>query len=340
MKQFAHYFISALIVLGAFWASGTAIAAERSIYAGKTLRFVVPFNPGGGFDFLGRVLSRHMPNFIAGKPNFIVENRPGGGGIVGANYLYNVAKPDGLTFGLVLGSISISQLTNEPGIKVKMQNFKWVGAIDTGAVVLAIRKDLPINNLAELRAFKKPLYVASSSPGNITYDYPVILNHYGGLNFKMITSYRGTRSALSALMKREVDGRAGSLPTMLARYPKDLVKIFIGNDRARKVVPGIISDLGIVKSKEGQMLIWALTLPQQFSKGIVAPPKIPSDRLAALRSAWNQVITNKRFLDEAVKLKIAKPGEYVTSDKVERLVGELFAVPQATWDLLKKIRKK
>ena len=155
----------------------------------------------------------------------------------------------------------------------------------------------------------------------------------------MITSYRGTRPALTALTKGEVDGRVGSLPTVLARYPKALIRIIIGNDRAKTVVSGIISDLDIVKSKEGRELIKAISLPQEFSKGIVAPPKLSSDRLKILRGAWDHLIQDKGFLREAVKMKIAKPGDYVTSDRVEQLLNEVFSIPQSTWDLLIKVRK-
>src|SRR5256714_6897395 len=133
-----------------------AIAAAQANFAGKTVTIIVGYKPGGGYDATARMLARHLPNHLPGKPTVIVQNMPGGNSIIAANHIYNVAKPDGLTIGTFNRNLPIGQLTRVQGVKFDMLKFAWIGSAANEATILAIRNDLPYKNFEELRKAKEP----------------------------------------------------------------------------------------------------------------------------------------------------------------------------------------
>ena len=130
------------------------VAAAHPNFSGKTVTIVVGYKPGGGYDATARMLARHLPDHLPGKPTVIVQNMPGGNSIIGANHMYNVAKPDGLTIGTFNRNLPIAQLTKVQGVKYDMLKFAWIGSAANEATILAIRNDLPYKNFEELRKAK------------------------------------------------------------------------------------------------------------------------------------------------------------------------------------------
>ena len=119
--------VALLVVLTVFTArSGIS---QSNFYEGKTIRIIVGFSPGGGYDALARMLSRHMPKYIPGHPTILVENMTGAGSLLAANHIFRVAKPDGLTFGHFSGGFAYSQLMGQPGVEFDTQKFVFVGAV-------------------------------------------------------------------------------------------------------------------------------------------------------------------------------------------------------------------
>src|SRR5713101_2403163 len=106
---------------------GSALAFAQP-YSGKTVTIIVGYKPGGGYDATARLLARHLPKHIPGKPTVIVQNMPGGNSIIAANHLYNVARPDGLTIGTFNRNLPIAQLTRVQGVKYDMTRFAWIGS--------------------------------------------------------------------------------------------------------------------------------------------------------------------------------------------------------------------
>src|SRR5216684_1479706 len=164
-------------------------ATAQPNFAGKTVTVVVGYKPGGGYDATARLLARHLPDHLPGKPTVIVQNMPGGNSIIAANHLYNVAKPDGLTIGTFNRNLPIAQLTKVQGVKYDMTKFAWIGSAANEATILAIRADLPYKTFAELRKAKEPVVIGSTGPGANTYDFPLLLKDMVGLNFKIVSGY-------------------------------------------------------------------------------------------------------------------------------------------------------
>src|ERR687892_1994789 len=136
-------------VLAMLAALAVAPAVQAQYYAGKTVTIVVGYKTGGGYDATARLLARHLPKHLPGKPTVIVQNMPGANSIIAANHMYNVAKPDGLTIGTFNRNLPIAQLTKVEGVKFDITKFQWVGSAANESTILAIRTDLPYKTFDE-----------------------------------------------------------------------------------------------------------------------------------------------------------------------------------------------
>src|SRR5919204_1641538 len=155
--------IAALGALPAFYTSGAT--AQSNYYAGKTITIVVGYKTGGGYDSVARLLAHHMPKYIAGSPTIIVQNMPGANSMIAANHVYNVAKPDGLTIGTFNRNLPIAQMTKVDGVKFDMRKFVWIGSAASESTILAIRSDLGIKTLDELKKSGKQIVIGATGPG-------------------------------------------------------------------------------------------------------------------------------------------------------------------------------
>src|SRR5947208_11589491 len=199
-------------------------ATAQPNFAGKTVTIVVGYKPGGGYDATARMLARHLPNHLPGKPTLIVQNMPGGNSIIAANHMYNVAKPDGLTLGTFNRNLPIAQLTGVQGVKFDITKFAWIGSAANETTILAIRDDLPYKTFDELRKAKEPVVIGSTGPGANTYDFPLLLKDMLGVNFKIVSGYSSSADIMLAVERKEVDGRAGSYTSLRPFIERNLVR--------------------------------------------------------------------------------------------------------------------
>src|SRR5258708_16203077 len=225
--------IGALALLPPLFSS---LAAAQPSFAGKTVSLIVGYKPGGGYDTTARMLARHLPNHLPAKPTVIVQNMPGGNSIIAANHLYNVAKPDGLSFGTFNRNLPIAQLTGVQGVKFEMQKFAWIGSAANEATILAIRNDLPYKNFDELRKAKKQGAIGSTAPGAHTHNFPPLLQMLLGVNIKLVSGYSSSADIMLAIERKEVDGRAGSYTSIKPFIDRKLLRPIV---RAPAVEAGL-----------------------------------------------------------------------------------------------------
>ena len=126
--------------------SAAPLSAQESFYRGKTLRLVVGFSAGGGFDVYSRAISRHIGKHIAGNPAVVVENMTGAGSMVAANHLFRAAKADGLTIGNINGGLFVQQLLGWPGIEFDAAKFEHMGVPVKDKAVCAMTKASGVNS--------------------------------------------------------------------------------------------------------------------------------------------------------------------------------------------------
>jgi tripartite-type tricarboxylate transporter receptor subunit TctC len=214
--------VAAGILFALSLASGVGLA--QAPFAGKTVTVLVGNPPGGGYDRLARVVARHLGRHLPGNPTVVVQNMPGAAGIVAANHLYHVARPDGLTLGLFNQNMVFGQLLQVEGLRVDMRKWQWVGSVTRETDVFVIRADLPYRHILDLRRADPPLAVGATGPGSGSYDFPLVLKAFLKLNVRIVSGYPGRSDIMLAIERKELDGVAGSWSSLVSFVRRGLVR--------------------------------------------------------------------------------------------------------------------
>src|SRR5947209_16798991 len=206
-------------VFGFAQISSAADVTSPEFYKGKAIRLVVGNSSGGAQDDWARFVAQYLGKHIPGSPDIVVQNMPGAGTIIAANYIYNIAKPDGLTLGLINPAIYIDQLLGSKEVKFDWPKFSWIGSPERIDQVLFIRTDIPYKTLDDMRKAKEPPRCAAQAITTPSYQFPKLLEEGIGLKFHMVLGYGGGGEMNLAIEKGEVHCRAGTVSAYVGREP-------------------------------------------------------------------------------------------------------------------------
>ena len=165
--------------------SAHRVSAEE-FFQGKTIRFIVGFAAGGGFDTYSRMIARHIGKHIPGNPNTVVENMTGAGSLVAANYLYRKAEPDGLTIGNFIGPLVLQDALGNKAAQFDGRKFGWLGVPTPDSGVCVLTKASGISSVEEWFQSKRPVKLGGTAPGSTTDDVPKLIKEAIGLPIGMI----------------------------------------------------------------------------------------------------------------------------------------------------------
>ena len=217
MKRTKIMLSAAALIVAASFAGAPTSAAE--FYRGKTIRILVGYSPGGGYDLYARTLGRHMGKFIAGNPNIIVQNMTGAGSLRAANYIYNRAPKDGTVFGTFARTLPLLALTGKgKNVRYDPVKFTWIGTTSSyadDAYLFSVHKATGITSIRELMG-KNPKQVTfgSTNYGSTGFDIPLVLKDTLGINIKLVHGYPGGTAINLAITRREMDGRTQGLSSL------------------------------------------------------------------------------------------------------------------------------
>ena len=175
-----------------------------AFYKGKTVRVIVGFPTGGIVDSWARLLAMHMGKHISGNPDIIVQNMPGAGSMIAANHLYTLAKPDGLTLGMISTALYFDQLAGTKEVQFDWTRFQWIGSPVRNYEIFAVRSDTPFKSVEDIRKAAQPLKCGSTGTGTTSYYFPKFLEEALGLKFHIVSGYPGTRDIEIAMERGEV----------------------------------------------------------------------------------------------------------------------------------------
>src|SRR5215203_1742338 len=257
-------------------------------YRGKTLRMLIGYGPGGGYDIYGRLVAEFLPRHLPGNPTIVAQNMPGAGSFVAAKYIYDVAPKDGTVFGSLAQTLALDSMTNT-NAKLDVAKMPYIGRlvtnIDTGA---ALRKT-GIKSFEDVRA--KQYNVGASGGGSTTVLFPTALNTYAGAQFKLVRGYSGTIDILLAMERGEVDivGAYG-IPGMLVSHPGwvhggEATILYQASLKRHRLLPNLPTLPELAHSDEGREVLRAAASTGDVGRSILTTPGVPADRLAALRAA-------------------------------------------------------
>ena len=184
MKRQALSVVVIFLVLFTFTLPQVVFSAPY--YEGKVLKMIVGFTAGGGYDRMTRLLAKHLPKHIPGKPTILVENMEGASSIIASNHLYNIAKPDGLTIGTFNRALPFAQVIKLEGVKFDITKFAWIGSSAVEGTVFTLRNDLPYKTAEDLKTVKTPINMGCSGAGTLDYQFSLLAKEFLGLNMKMI----------------------------------------------------------------------------------------------------------------------------------------------------------
>ena len=313
----------------------------QEFYKGKTLRIIVGYAAGGGFDLYSRAISRHISRHIPGNPAAVVDNMPGAGGIILGNYLQSQAKPDGLTIGNIIGSLVHQQLFGTKGIEFDMSKFNWVGVPVQDLTACALTKASGITSLEQWLAAKEPVKLGGEAPGANDSDAPRILKLALGLPIQLVEGYKGTSQIRLAAEAGEVAGGCWTWESIKVTWRKaldaGLVNVVLQINRERhSELTQVPNAIEYAKTDEGrQLLQLGVHDPGAILRAYALPPGTPKDRVEILRKAFMATMKDADFLTEMKKSNFAinpLPGE-----QVEKIITGFFKLPPAQVARLKEV---
>lgn len=320
--------VAALVGAAGLW-TGTA-AAEDNFYAGKSITLFAGFPPGGGVDGEMRIVARSFSKFIPGNPTIVAKNMPGAGGIILANHLYNNTPADGLTIGMPGRSgFLLSKVVKEKGVNFDLAKFDYIGGAGSTNSILWLRKETGIATIEDLKASKKEIIMGAWSSRSQNALVPKILAQYEGWPFKVVHGYPGTNEVMVALERGEIDGLYSHEGSIQNTRP-DL----ISSGRIRAVVqtfedmPNIPILTDFLSNPKEKALLSLLNAPARIGLPVLAPPGIPVERLAVLRTSYAKLVQDKEYRDEAEKRGLPV-GRAIEGSELQKLVAEsLSTVPE------------
>jgi tripartite-type tricarboxylate transporter receptor subunit TctC len=291
--------------------------AQQDFYRGKTIRVIIGYGTGGGYDTYARLLTKHMGKHIPGNPAVVPQNMPGAGSTAAANHIFNLAPKDGTAFGTFARGLPLSGLI-DPGnkaIKFKPEKFTWIGSSSSyqdDAYLLLVRSDLPIKTVDDLRGENaKQMVLAATNAGSTSYDVPVQLLEVLGLKLKVIHGYPDGASMSLAVERREVDGRMIGLSSIQATQPEWLGDngfmrplLQFGRRTRHELVKTIPTARELATGPENAALIELLEMPFFLARPYAAPPGVPADRAAVLVKAFMATHKDKGYIADAKKQKM------------------------------------
>lgn len=322
------------------------LQAQSPYYQGKTMTIVVGTVAGDLYDLYARALALFMAKYIPGNPNIIVQNMPGAGHMIAANYVYNVAKPDGFTIAAISASLYFEQLIGRPEVKFDWAKYTWIGNATKSPQVLYMRADSPYKTIEDVRSAKEPPKCGTTGMSNMGYFVPKLLEETVGAKFNVISGYQGGNEIDLAVEKGEVQCRSLSTEAYFSREPfhtwrkKSFVRELVQGGRVRdeKIasVPTLFELMDRYKAPEsGRRLATALLASGDFHRPYLGPPAMRPDQVKTLRDAFSKTVKDPAFLAETKNKKLDIDPS--TGEEVEALAKEVMSQPPEVIERLKKL---
>ena len=338
-----------ILVSAGLLLAATVAHAQAPSYQGKTLTIIVGTVAGDLYDLYARAIALFMGKYLPGNPNIIVQNMPGAGHMIAANYVYTVAKPDGLMMGAINAGLYFEQLIGRAEVKFDWTKFNWIGNATKSPQVLYMRADSPFKTIEDVRVAKEPPKCGTTGLSNMGYFVPKLLEETVNAKFNVISGYQGGNEIDLGVERGEIQCRSLSTEAYFSREPfltwrkNGFTRELMQGGRARleklASVPTIYELMDRYKTPEvGRRLATALLASGEFHRPYMAPPKLRPEIVKILREAFNKTMKDPDFIAEAKKKRLDL--DPTTGEEVQALASEVMSQPQDVIERLKKMMGK
>jgi len=335
--------IYSLLFLTTWCADG---GAQAPYFQGKTIRIVVGYPAGSTHDSWARLVGPYLTKYVPGNPNTIVQNMPGAGSVVAANYVYAIAKPDGLSLVVLNAALYFDQLLKRNEVQFDWSKFAWIGSTTRSDSLLYMWANTPYKTIHDVRSASTPPKCGSTGTGNTGFYLPKLIEETIGAKFHIVPGYQGGADIELAVERGEVHCRAISIPVYFGREPfhtwqkKGLARILIQTGKKREArladtptlyelmdqykTPDSLRRLASVMLGNGAFGLWPM----------MASPGTPEEQVKALRSAFAKALGSSEFQDEAKKKTLEV--DMLAGEELQALAKEVIVQPP---EIIGQIRK-
>ena len=338
--------MGAVIILLALLLVHTDGHAQTPYYQGKTLNFIVGSSASTAYDIYSRLLPNHIGKYLPGNPNIVVQNMPAAGGIVAANYVYGVAKPDGLTIAAINPAHYFNQIQGAKEIKFDWTKFTWIASSDKSEHLLYMRADAPFKTMQDIRNAKEPPKCGATGTGTSGHYIPRMLEETLGTKFNIVTGYAGGNEIDLATERNEVVCRSFTTAAYFAREPyhtwrkKNFVRILLQTGRKKDPqLPDtpLYSDLmdEAKTSDLGRRVAMVMLGSGELGRPYVAHPATPPEVTKMLRDAFMKSMADPQLHADAAKSKIEITP--VSGEELTKIAKDVINQPNDVLDRIRKI---
>jgi tripartite-type tricarboxylate transporter receptor subunit TctC len=328
----ARTFAGLLASLVGFGAASAQAQSVAEFYRGKTISYILAVPDGASWGLYARTFIEHLRNHIPGNPNIVLQVMPGGGGVAASNYMYNVAARDGSVIGTPLSTAMVFAATDPKEVMYDPRKFSWIGSLAVVQDVISVWHTAPARSIDEAR--RTALIMGATGKGSNSFQDIALANNLLGTKFKSVRGYKGGAEIDIAIERGEVNGRATTWETWPAAHPDWL--------RENKIVhlvqlgPRKLAAIGdyvpllrdLVSDPQQKAIVDFVGLSLAIGRAVYAPPRVPDERLAALRSALVATVKDPAYIAAAKRLSL-DTDTWQPGPAVEQVINDAFSLPPA-----------
>jgi tripartite-type tricarboxylate transporter receptor subunit TctC len=334
--------LSAAVLCASFAASVATADPVADFYNGKQIRVIVRTLPATDYDAYSRLIARFMGKYIPGNPSMVVVNMTGGGGIIAANYMAEVAPRDGTVIGIVSQGLAADQaLGQSPQLKANLREFNWIANVAFSNQLLVTWHTSQTKTLEQAK--QRVTTIGTTGAGSASVQYPLFYNSVLGTQFKIIFGYRSGAEIDLAMERGEIEGR-GTNPysSYMATHPtwlpeKKIIPLVQAGVEKEPNLPGVPLILDLPVRPEQRPMLEFMARSATVGRPLATTPGVPAERVAALRRAFEAVVKDPEFIAAAAKEKLDVRPQ--SADKIAEIIFGLLDTPAPVREKMKTALK-
>ena len=328
----------ASLTQGLAWAADSSVA---DFYRGKVVNIYVGTSEGGAIDVYPRLMSDYLTKYMPGNPQVIVRNMPGASGVNATNYIYAVAPQDGTAYGFATRGILYGPLFEMQSATYDPKKLNWIGSTTKETSVITVwSSSSPVKTIEDVRTQEVFVGATAGTVGNMDI-FPELLNKMAGMKFKVIRGYKGAPQVVLAMEAGEIQGRGawswGSLKSSHMDWVKEgkiRVLVQFGLEKASDL-PDVPLALDLMKKPEDKQLMEMICAPISLGYPSFLGPKVPHERVEAVRTAYMATLHDPDFLALADKRQLEV--DPVTGEDIRKVIDEIYGMPKPIVERAKAI---
>jgi tripartite-type tricarboxylate transporter receptor subunit TctC len=310
----------------------------EDFYRGKQLSMIIGYPTGGSNDIYARAVARHIGKHIPGNPSVVPRNMPGGGSLIAANHVFNIAPKDGTILSLIAPTIPLEERLGAPNVRLKVTQFNWIGRVAPSVNATFVMDTIPVKIIQD--TYKREILLGASARTSTVALYPMVLANVIGVKFKMVMGYKSSSTAMLAMERGEVEGHSTSMEIVRALHSdwlrdKKITMLVQYSLKRHPELPDVPMSWELGRNDEEKQILRIVANATEVGKMILSTPETPADRIRALRRAFDATMKDPAFLSDLKASRVdvgPLPGE-----ELQELVAEVANVSPAIIDKVKAI---